>query len=291
MEAISLDAILYPKDPLSIVYNRKGEIKVAFDDGRVMSLPDELGGLKVHEIPTKLNELANRGKISNDRNNYPEGKDEEEIDEGDYSSYYGDAITRICQVINDNDPLNTPLIVAQLSIDGSNSYNKAKYIQIIESMSQEEFTQYCHHLYKLQEFAVINTGSYLTDQLIIEQEKFKYLRRLKYPFDVHHIVINECINFHHYKSDIDPAAIVQACIDEDLRYNVVDFINRIETLTYNKFQEYCRHSFVLEHDVSVIANCLATNVGEPVPRIIKEDEKNFWEFEYPYGGDNEAAFY
>jgi hypothetical protein len=274
VEKTPLSILLAGKEKLNIVYNKQGQIKVVYESGLVTDLPDELQGLNPDEIPEKLSKLHLK-----DEDEVMEGR--EEYDEEHEAKHSGDAIRNVRVLVTEENKYH-PGSVAQLCLDSSGSYNKRLYISAIEKMLEKQFEHYCHHLFKLQQWAITYEDQLCTDMWIVEEEIFLHLKHLHYPFDPSDINVLECLQFQSFKSEFDPAAIVQRSIDNSNVYNRQNFIDTVETMTYNMFQDFCRHTFRLQEHVDFNSGGQLLAAAKPYLEAVRKKLEYFWELKYPY---------
>src|SRR6476620_1290924 len=90
-----------------------------------------------------------------------------------------------------------PGLIGQRCRNEEGVYDKIEFIMSISAMDDERFAEYCHRLFKLQEWCTMNDGCYVTDDVKIDKEIRAYVK--KKPFILKPVNASECEEFSEIK--------------------------------------------------------------------------------------------
>jgi hypothetical protein len=173
-----------------------------------------------------------------------------------------------------------PGLVAQRCRNEEGVYDKIEFIISISAMDDQRFAEYCHHLFKLQEWCTMNDGCYATDDIKIDEEIRPYLK--KKPLILKPVNAKECEEFLLTKSISDPANMARQSIDDNHMYSKELFLDGINSLSFDQFQEFCKHTREVDHAFASNGGCQLTLQNGLIPEKMKSETGPYWKFEYPY---------
>src|SRR3954447_24634282 len=98
-----------------------------------------------------------------------------------------------------------PALIAQRCKNQEGVYDKIEFIISISAIDDERFGEYCHRLFKLQEWCTINDGCYATDDVKIDKDIELYVK--KKALILNPVNAKQYEEFSGIKSISDPANI------------------------------------------------------------------------------------